>query len=130
MLEVSQSYRAAGVEFFQDILSLEPGTRWEEGLYREIDRVLAIRARAVLVGGAALISTWCVIGVALQARTSGPVEAAGTACCLVTALLTVVAVDRGARRWLMRPTLDARNTGPAAIETTPQALAPELRPVR
>lgn len=37
VLEIAQSYRAAGVAFFQDILDLEPGTRWEKGLYREID---------------------------------------------------------------------------------------------
>jgi hypothetical protein len=37
VLEVAQSYRALGVEFFQDILSLEPGQRWEQGLYQEID---------------------------------------------------------------------------------------------
>ncbi len=37
VLEVAQSYRAAGIDFFQDILSLEPGARWEQGLYKEID---------------------------------------------------------------------------------------------
>ena len=37
VMEVAQSYRIAGVEFFQDILSLEAGARWEKGLYREID---------------------------------------------------------------------------------------------
>ena len=37
VLEVAQSYRAAGIDFFQDILSLEPGARWEHGLYKEID---------------------------------------------------------------------------------------------
>jgi hypothetical protein len=37
VLEIAQSYRAAGVAFFQDILDLEPGARWEKGLYREID---------------------------------------------------------------------------------------------
>jgi hypothetical protein len=36
-LEVAQSYRLAGVEFFQDVLSLDPGARWERNLYREID---------------------------------------------------------------------------------------------
>jgi hypothetical protein len=28
----------AGTEFFQDLLSLEPGERWERALYREIDK--------------------------------------------------------------------------------------------
>jgi hypothetical protein len=37
VLEIAQSYRAAGVAFFQDILDLEPGARWEKGLYKEID---------------------------------------------------------------------------------------------
>jgi len=36
-LEVAQSYRLAGIEFFQDVLNLDPGTRWEHKLYREID---------------------------------------------------------------------------------------------
>ncbi len=38
VLEISQAYRLAGIDFFQDILSLEPGQRWENGLYQEIDR--------------------------------------------------------------------------------------------
>jgi hypothetical protein len=38
VLEVAQSYRAAGVDFFQDILNFEPGARWEKGLFKEIDR--------------------------------------------------------------------------------------------
>jgi TIR domain len=37
VLEVAQSYRVLGVSFFQDILSLEPGQRWQQGLYKEID---------------------------------------------------------------------------------------------
>jgi hypothetical protein len=37
VLEVAQSYRVLGVSFFQDILSLEPGQRWQRGLYKEID---------------------------------------------------------------------------------------------
>jgi hypothetical protein len=37
-LEVAQCYRLAGVEFFQDVLNLDPGARWEQNLYREIDR--------------------------------------------------------------------------------------------
>jgi TIR domain len=37
VLEVAQSYRALGVSFFQDILNLEPGQRWQQGLYKEID---------------------------------------------------------------------------------------------
>ena len=38
MLEVAQSYRAAGLSFFQSILSLDPGARWERQLYNEIDK--------------------------------------------------------------------------------------------
>jgi hypothetical protein len=37
VLEIAQSYRVLGVSFFQDILHLEPGQRWEQGLYKEID---------------------------------------------------------------------------------------------
>jgi TIR domain len=37
VLEVAQSYRVLGVSFFNDILSLEPGQRWQQGLYKEID---------------------------------------------------------------------------------------------
>jgi TIR domain len=37
VLEIAQSYRILGVSFFQDILSLGPGQRWERGLYKEID---------------------------------------------------------------------------------------------
>jgi hypothetical protein len=33
-----QGLRAAGIEFFQDVLSLEPGEQWEQRLYDEIDR--------------------------------------------------------------------------------------------
>jgi hypothetical protein len=36
-LEIAQSYRVAGIEFFQDILNLDPGHRWERQLYGEID---------------------------------------------------------------------------------------------
>lgn len=37
VMEIAQAYKIAGVEFFQDILSLEPGARWEKGLYKQID---------------------------------------------------------------------------------------------
>jgi hypothetical protein len=37
VLEIAQSYRVLGVSFFQDILNMEPGQRWERGLYKEID---------------------------------------------------------------------------------------------
>lgn len=37
VLEVAQSYRVAGIEFFQDVLNLDPGARWDRDLYREID---------------------------------------------------------------------------------------------
>ncbi len=33
----AQALRAVGIDFFQDILSLEPGERWERRLYAEID---------------------------------------------------------------------------------------------
>ncbi|HOW46605.1 MAG TPA: toll/interleukin-1 receptor domain-containing protein [Rubrivivax sp.] len=33
-----QAFRIAGIEVFQDVLSLDPGERWEHALYREIDR--------------------------------------------------------------------------------------------
>lgn len=32
-----QAFRIAGLSVFQDVLDLEPGDRWERGLYREID---------------------------------------------------------------------------------------------
>jgi len=38
VLEIAQAYRVLGIDFFQDVLHLDPGTRWENGLYTEIDR--------------------------------------------------------------------------------------------
>jgi len=38
VLKRAQALRAAGVDFFNDLLSLEPGERWERRLYEEIDR--------------------------------------------------------------------------------------------
>ncbi len=38
VLEIAQACRLLGIEVFQDVLALEPGMRWENGLYREIDR--------------------------------------------------------------------------------------------
>ena len=38
VLKRAQALRAAGITFFQDVLSLEPGERWEQRLYEEIDR--------------------------------------------------------------------------------------------
>jgi hypothetical protein len=38
VLKRAQALRLAGLDFFQDVLSLEPGQRWERQLYREIDR--------------------------------------------------------------------------------------------
>ena len=38
VLKRAQALRAAGVDFFNDLLSLEPGERWEQRLYGEIDR--------------------------------------------------------------------------------------------
>jgi hypothetical protein len=32
-----QAFRIAGLSVFQDVLDLEPGDRWERGLYRELD---------------------------------------------------------------------------------------------
>lgn len=37
VLKRAQVLRAAGVEFFQDILSLDPGARWEKEIYKHID---------------------------------------------------------------------------------------------
>jgi len=33
-----QAFRIAGLSVFQDVLDLDPGARWEQALYREIDR--------------------------------------------------------------------------------------------
>jgi hypothetical protein len=38
VLKRAQALRAAGVDFFNDLLSLDPGERWEQRLYGEIDR--------------------------------------------------------------------------------------------
>jgi hypothetical protein len=38
VLKRAQSLKAARIEFFQDLLTLEPGDRWEQRLYDEIDR--------------------------------------------------------------------------------------------
>jgi hypothetical protein len=38
VLKRAQVLKAAGVGFFQDILSLDPGTRWEREIYRNIDK--------------------------------------------------------------------------------------------
>jgi class 3 adenylate cyclase len=37
VLKRAQALQAAHIEFFQDILSIEPGERWEQELYKEID---------------------------------------------------------------------------------------------
>ncbi len=37
VLKRAQALKAAGIEFFQDLLSLEPGERWARRLYREIE---------------------------------------------------------------------------------------------
>jgi len=38
VLKRTQMLDEVGIEFFQDILSLEPGDRWEPAIYQEIDR--------------------------------------------------------------------------------------------
>lgn len=38
VLKRAQVLKAAGVSFFQDILSLDPGARWEKEIYKHIDR--------------------------------------------------------------------------------------------
>ena len=38
VLKRAQVLKAAGVSFFQDILSLDPGDRWEREIYRHIDK--------------------------------------------------------------------------------------------
>jgi hypothetical protein len=38
VLKRAQGLRAARIDFFQDLLSLEPGDRWEKKLYEQIDR--------------------------------------------------------------------------------------------
>ncbi len=37
VLKRVQMLRQLGIEFFQDLLDLEPGSRWEQELYRHID---------------------------------------------------------------------------------------------
>jgi hypothetical protein len=37
VMKRAQALRLVGLDFFQDVLSLEPGQRWERQLYREID---------------------------------------------------------------------------------------------
>jgi hypothetical protein len=38
VLKRAQALRAAHIQFFQDLLSIEPGARWEQQLNEEIDR--------------------------------------------------------------------------------------------
>lgn len=38
VLKTAQTLRAIGIDFFQDILSIEPGEAWRERLFAEIDR--------------------------------------------------------------------------------------------
>jgi hypothetical protein len=38
VIKRAQGLRAGGTNFFNDLLSLEPGERWEQRLYQEIDR--------------------------------------------------------------------------------------------
>jgi hypothetical protein len=38
VLKTVQTLRATGIDYFQDILSLEPGAQWRERLFAEIDR--------------------------------------------------------------------------------------------
>jgi len=38
VVRTAQTLRAAGIEYFQDILSIEPGAEWRDRLYAEIDR--------------------------------------------------------------------------------------------
>jgi hypothetical protein len=38
VLKRAQVLRAAGVSFFQDVLSLDPGQRWQQEIYKNIDR--------------------------------------------------------------------------------------------
>ncbi len=38
VIKRAQGLKAGGTHFFNDLLSLEPGERWEKRLYREIDR--------------------------------------------------------------------------------------------
>jgi hypothetical protein len=38
VLKRAQSLKVVGIDFFQDLLSLEPGDRWENRLYEEIDK--------------------------------------------------------------------------------------------
>lgn len=38
MIKRAQGLKAGGTSFFNDLLSLEPGERWEKRLYKEIDR--------------------------------------------------------------------------------------------
>lgn len=38
VLESVKIVRALGMRFFQDVLSLDPGERWEQRLYTELDR--------------------------------------------------------------------------------------------
>jgi hypothetical protein len=38
VIKFARALRAANIDFFQDILSLQPGDHWEERLFQEIDR--------------------------------------------------------------------------------------------
>jgi hypothetical protein len=38
VIKRAQGLRAGGTNFFNDLLSLDPGERWEQRLYQEIDR--------------------------------------------------------------------------------------------
>jgi hypothetical protein len=38
VLKTAQTLRATGIDYFQDILSIEPGAEWRERLFAEIDR--------------------------------------------------------------------------------------------
>jgi hypothetical protein len=37
VLEIAQAFTRTGINVFQDVLSLEPGERWEQKLFRKID---------------------------------------------------------------------------------------------
>jgi hypothetical protein len=71
VLRMAQMLRTMRVDFFQDLLSLEPGQRWENRLYEEID---ACDAFLVFWSSNAKASEWVLkeIEVALDRRKTSP----------------------------------------------------------
>jgi hypothetical protein len=71
VLKRAQALRLAGIEFFSDLLSLEPGDRWEHKLYEQIRRSDLF---LLFWSKAAADSKWVLreVKVALEAQSSSP----------------------------------------------------------